>query len=200
MAALAAVTLPGIASLSGRTPWRDDRNTARPVERGVEDAAGARILLTPRQIVETRNSALWPTEMRSLLRVDHPLEYGAWLWNDRGVPAGKTTIRIDLGTQLLSVARGGHEIGTAVILYGASGHDTPVGRFPILAKSADYRSRTYDAPMPYALRLTADGVAIHGSDVRWGRATHGCVGLPLAFARKLFGHVARGDEVLIVRS
>ena len=138
--------------------------------------------------------------MQSLLRVDHPLRYGEWGWHDHGLPAGKRTVRVDLRTQLLSVARDGHEIGTAVILYGATGHQTPVGRFPILSKNATYRSVSYDAPMPYALRLTRDGVAIHGSDVQQGRATHGCIGLPLAFARKLFAEVRPGDEVLILRS
>ena len=93
----------------------------------------------------------------------------------------------------------GQEIGTAVILYGADGLPTPTGKFPILAKLKDHRSATYDgAPMPFTLRLTGDGVSIHGSDVRWGFATHGCVGVPTAFAAKLFDAVKTGDEVLIV--
>jgi lipoprotein-anchoring transpeptidase ErfK/SrfK len=97
------------------------------------------------------------------------------------------------------VFRGGHEIGTAVILYGASEKETPAGVFPVLAKMRDHKSITYDnAPMPYTLRLTDDGVSIHGSDVRWGRATHGCIGVPLEFAHKLFDQVAKGDQVTIV--
>ena len=57
----------------------------------------------------------------------------------------------------------------------------------------------YDnAPMPYTLRLTGDGVSIHGSNVRWGFATHGCIGIPKAFAAKLFSVAKVGDEVLIV--
>ena len=100
---------------------------------------------------------------------------------------------------LMSVFRSGHEIGTAVILYGADGLPTPTGKFPILAKLKDHRSITYDnAPMPYTLRLTPDGVSIHGSNVRWGFATHGCVGVPKEFAAKLFDVVKKGDEVLIV--
>jgi lipoprotein-anchoring transpeptidase ErfK/SrfK len=117
------------------------------------------------------------------------------------VPAGRTWIRVDLDTQLISVFRAGHEIGTAVILYGADGVPTPTGHFPILAKLKDHRSSTYDgAPMPYTLRLTADGVSIHGSNVRWGFATHGCVGVPTTFAAKLFQVVKKGDEVVIVNS
>ena len=101
-------------------------------------------------------------------------------------------------SQILSVFRGGDEIGTAVILYGADNVPTPRGKFPIQAKLKDHHSATYDAPMPYTLRLTADGVSIHASDVRWGRATHGCIGVPKAFAARLFNTVSVGDEVLIV--
>jgi lipoprotein-anchoring transpeptidase ErfK/SrfK len=54
--------------------------------------------------------------------------------------------------------------------------------------------------MPYSLWLTGDGVAVHGSDVRWGRATHGCVGVPVDFARRLFAAAEEGDVVHIVRS
>jgi hypothetical protein len=163
-------------------------------------ASEGRVYLAAVQVAQTRDLNLWPMEVQSLLRVDHPLEYGQWIWNDRGIAAGRTTIRVDLGTQLISVIRGGHEIGTSVILYGAATHATPTGRFPILSKAADYHSQTYDAPMPYALRLTQDGIAIHGSNVLSGRATHGCIGLPLEFARRLFGKVKRGDIVLILRS
>ncbi len=45
--------------------------------------------------------------------------------------------------------------------------------------------------MPYMLRLTGDGVAIHDSKVEWGYATHGCIGVPVAFAKALFGVMGR---------
>ncbi|WP_231621726.1 L,D-transpeptidase [Sphingomonas sp. 37zxx] len=162
--------------------------------------SNGRIKLDPQQVAQTRDDRLWPTKIQSLLHVDHPLAYGEWVWNDRSVPAGKQSIRVDLTTQIISVLRDGHEVGTAVILYGADNHETPLGRFPILSKSADYRSRAYDVPMPFAMQLTTDGVFIHGSNVRLGSATHGCIGLPQEFAEKLFEQAQRGDEVLIVRS
>jgi hypothetical protein len=43
-----------------------------------------------------------------------------------------------------------------------------------------------------------DGVAIHGSDVREGAGTHGCLGVPLDFGEKLFAQVERGTEVLVL--
>ena len=125
------------------------------------------------------------------------MRYGSYLWNEAGAGAGEVRLSVDLRRQLLSVFRGGDEVGTAVILYGADGRPTPRGRFPVLAKLRDHRSSTYDAPMPFTLRLTGDGVSIHGSNVRRGAATHGCIGVPTEFARKLFTIVRRGDLVVI---
>ena len=136
--------------------------------------------------------------IQSMLNIRTPMTYGEHRWDDAGVPAGPVWIRIDLHDQILSVFRAGHEIGTAVVLYGADAKPTPIGTFPIIARLKDHRSSAYDAPMPYTLRLTPDGVAIHGSNVRWGAATHGCIGVPTDFAAKLFDQVAVGTPVTIV--
>ena len=158
-----------------------------------------RTILTAPQLQEAYAAGEVDRPIKSLLNVPSRLSYGEFVWNDRGVPQGPAWIRVDLKSQILSVFRSGHEIGTAVILYGTDGLPTPTGKFPILAKLKDHRSATYDnAPMPYTLRLTPDGVSIHGSNVRWGFATHGCVGVPTAFAAKMFAAVSTGDEVLIV--
>jgi len=135
--------------------------------------------------------------VRSLLNVQRRMRYGDYVWNDASVPPGETWVRIDLARQTMSVFRGGHEIGTTVILYGTDGKPTPTGIFPILEKAVEHRSTLYDAEMPYMLRLTGDGVAIHASNVRRGSATHGCIGVPTAFAARLFGVVKRGDLVAI---
>lgn len=174
----------------------------RPQEsvRPPPQAKGPRIVLDQAQQRQARSAGGFEQAPRSLLRVDRPMEYGDFLWNETGVPPGPITLRVDLRTQLISIFRGGHEIGTAVVLYGADAKETPVGRFPILWKGKDHRSSLYDAPMPYTLRLTGDGVSIHGSDVRWGAATHGCIGVPTEFAAKLYEQVKVGDPVSITRS
>lgn len=136
--------------------------------------------------------------VRSVLDIRAPMRFGSYVWNTDNIPAGPVWVRVDLERQILSVFRGGHEIGSAVILYGTDGKPTPTGRFTVLQKDADYHSRTYDAPMPYMLRLTDDGVAIHASNVRDGWATHGCIGVPLAFARLLFAEMQQGDMVAIM--
>jgi hypothetical protein len=136
--------------------------------------------------------------VRSALNIPGPMHFGSFVWNEDRIPDGPVWIRIDLSHQLLSVFRAGHEIGTTVIVYGSDGKPTPIGAFHILQKSAHYYSHTYDAPMPFALRLTNDGVAIHGSDVRAGWATHGCIGVPLEFARLLFSASEKGTTVVIL--
>ena len=136
--------------------------------------------------------------VRSMLNITSPMHFGDFAWNEHRIPAGPVWVRIDLSRQLLSVFRAGHEIGTAIILYGTDGKPTPTGRFAILEKDKDHYSHSYDAPMPYMLRLTNDGVAIHGSNVRKGWATHGCIGIPLDFARLLFAATSKGDEVAIL--
>ena len=176
------------------------REPARPAVAGPVAAAipANRIAVTPAAMRQALAAGQIDRPIKSILRVPARMQYGDFRWDDAGVPAGPLWIRVDTRAQLISVFRAGHEIGTAVILYGADGLETPVGKFPILAKLKDHRSATYDAPMPYTLRLTRDGVAIHASDVRWGFATHGCVGVPDDFARKLFAAASVGDEVFVV--
>jgi lipoprotein-anchoring transpeptidase ErfK/SrfK len=157
-----------------------------------------RFRLTAKQAHEAFATGHYARPIATLLDIQAPLRFGEYRWNDADVPANPTWVSIDLQRQLISVFRGPHEIGSAVILFGAQTRETPVGTFPILAKLKHHRSITYgNAPMPYTLRLTADGVSIHGSNVRDGYATHGCIGVPVDFAAKLFDAVSRGDKVII---
>lgn len=158
-----------------------------------------RIFLTSAQVNQALATKALDRPVRSLLAVSAPLHFGDFVWNDAGVPTGTTWLRVDLRSQLISVFRAGHEIGTAVIVYGADDKQTPAGHLHILGKARDHRSSLYDAAMPYTLRLTDDGVSIHASSVRWGAATHGCIGVPPAFAKRLFEATHVGDEVLVVR-
>lgn len=138
-----------------------------------------------------------PFVVRRILDLKKPLSHGDYVWDESGAPDGPVVITVDLAAQVVSIFRDGYEIGTAAIIYGADNMPTPLGVFPILQKDADHVSNLYDAPMPYMLRLTNDGVAIHASDVRYGNATHGCVGVPTGFARKLFAATRIGDRVIV---
>ena len=85
------------------------------------------------------------------------------------MPAGPLIITVDLDARVLSVFRGGYEIAATAVLLGTTDKPTPTGLFPITQKDADHVSNIYDgAPMPYMMRLTNDGVTIHGTKVENG--------------------------------
>lgn len=163
-----------------------------------EGAGSNRVFLSTTDGIEASRRGLIPAGTRSILATGGKLDFGEWRWDDRNVPAGPVSVRVDLDRQLVSVFQGRDEIGTAVIVYGIEGKETPRGRLPILGKARDYHSITYDAPMPYALWLRGDGVALHGSSVSMGKATNGCIGVPVEFAEKLFAVAQPGDIVEVI--
>jgi len=139
--------------------------------------------------------------IKSILPIEGTIRYGDWFWDESAAPrSGKLVITVDLEARVISAFRDGHEIGTAVVLVGTQEHPTPLGSFPILTKERNNVSEKYNnAPMPWTLRLTWDGIAIHGSPVMNGYASHGCIGVPDDFAAKLFAAAGRGDKVIITR-
>ncbi len=184
-----AVPLAGGAALA----MIDLRPAATPV---------ARVAAKPVARVATPRPAPAPTEtpytVKRVLAVASPMKFGEWHWDEKGAPAtGEIVITVDLEAQVLSVFRDGYEIGTAVALYGADVKPTPLGVFKVSQRDADHVSNLYDAPMPYMLRLTNDGISIHGSNVQAGYMTHGCVGVPTVFAKKLFAVTKLGTKVIV---
>lgn len=167
------------------------RPVVQPLAAPVPPAASA-----PVEIAGTN-----PFVIKSILPIEGSIRYGDWFWDESAAPAtGKMVITIDLEARVISAFRDGHEIGTAVVLLGTQEHPTPLGTFPILTKERDNVSEKYNnAPMPWTLRLTWDGIAIHGSPVMNGYASHGCIGVPDDFAAKLFAATKRGDKVVITR-
>ncbi|MEH6789500.1 L,D-transpeptidase family protein [Parasphingorhabdus sp.] len=135
--------------------------------------------------------------VKRILQIDEPFVHGYYKWDDEGVPDGELVVTVDLKAESISVFRAGYEIGAAVITFGDSEKPTPTGVFPITQKSKDHVSNIYGSPMPYMMRLTNDGVAIHASDVKWGWGTRGCIGVPLEFARLLFEQAKLGDRVIV---
>ena len=142
-----------------------------------------------------------PFTIKRILPIAGPIKYGQWFWNDKNVPAGPLVITVDLDARVLSVFRDGYEIGATAVLVGTDDYPTPLGTFPILSRERHNVSEKYgDAPMPWTLRLTGDGVAIHGGHpVALGWASHGCIGAPNDFMKKLFPLAGVGDKVIITR-
>lgn len=187
-----AVAILGLIAGQGKKP----APSAIPVEK--QDTDTKRIKWAGNAATQSLHRQFQTPEMTSILNIRKPLSYGEFVWNEDGVAPGPVWIRVDLSTQIMSVFRGGDEIGTAVIMYGADEKPTPTGRFPVMWKKQSHQSSLYDAEMPYTLRLTNDGVSIHGADVRASAATHGCVSIPTDFAALLFSQIKVGDPVIIL--
>lgn len=126
------------------------------------------------------------------------LKPGEWVWKPEIAPDGPVLVYVDLGRQRATVYRNGVRIGVSTVSSGKDGYETPTGVFTILEKDKDHRSRTYDdAPMPYQQRLTWKGVALHAGNLPGFPASHGCVRLPMEFAKKLFAVTPMGGTVVI---
>jgi lipoprotein-anchoring transpeptidase ErfK/SrfK len=127
------------------------------------------------------------------------LRPGQYRWNPEAAPAeGPVSVVVSLPLQRAFVFRGGVLIGVSTISSGQPGYDTPTGVFTILQKKVEHYSNLYDnAPMPYMQRLTWDGVALHAGQIPGHPASHGCVRLPRAFARLLYGVTELGAEVIV---
>jgi len=86
----------------------------------------------------------------------------------------------------------------APVSTGTAGRETPAGVFSVVQKDKDHRSSLYDdAWMPHMLRITWNGIALHGGPLPGYAASHGCVRMPFGFAEKLFDKVPIGTRVVI---
>jgi len=126
------------------------------------------------------------------------LKPGDFDWRPEASPFGDMLLVVSLPHQLLYAYRGGLQIGRSTVSTGRPGYETPTGVFTILQKEVEHRSNLYDdAPMPYMQRLTWDGVALHAGALPGYPASHGCIRLPSAFAKLLYG-VTTNETVVIV--
>ncbi len=192
-----AGTAIGGAAIAESEPGRASRSiaarsvplTAPAPAQGPQSAIAARIAA----------DATRPFVIKRILPIEGPIEYGEWHWDEEGVPEGPLLITVDLDARTISVFRDGYEIGAAAVMLGTDEHPTPTGTFPILSKERHNVSEEYsNAPMPWTLRLTHDGIAIHGgNEVENGYASHGCIGIPNELAERLFDEASKGDKVVI---
>jgi len=126
------------------------------------------------------------------------LKPGEFIWDGDAVPSGPIVVVVSLPEQRADVYRNGIRIGVTTVSTGKPGHATPTGVFMVLQKDKDHHSKTYNnAAMPYAERLTWDGVALHAGGLPGYPSSHGCVHLPSEFARQLFEVSPMGMTVVI---
>jgi lipoprotein-anchoring transpeptidase ErfK/SrfK len=198
MAALALFTVTVVASAALLLKQGDGPAAALPPQSAPAEFAQAEAATStppaPQKPADER------FVIKRILPISGAIKYGEWHWDDKDVPPGPIVVTVDLDARVLSVFRGGYEIGATAVLLGTSETPTPLGLFPIKWKDKDHYSSKYDsAPMPYTMNLTADGVAIHGTQVEKGYASHGCVGVPDDFAARLFAIAPVGTQVYITR-
>lgn len=131
-------------------------------------------------------------------RIADQLKPGQWVWAPQVATNGPLLVYVDLSRQLATVYRNGVRIAVTTISSGKPGHETPTGVFTILQKDANHHSSKYNnAPMRYQERLTWDGVALHAGGLPGYPESHGCVHLPIEFARELFGITSLGATVVV---
>ncbi|WP_422125379.1 L,D-transpeptidase family protein [Sphingobium arseniciresistens] len=131
-----------------------------------------------------------------LRQASRSLKPGEYLWDERLVSSGEISLHVSIAEQRLYVYRGGRLVAVSTVSTGMAGHRTPTGNFTVLQKRQWHRSNLYsNAPMPFMQRLTWGGIALHAGENPGRPASHGCIRLPYAFARRLFGETALGTRV-----
>jgi lipoprotein-anchoring transpeptidase ErfK/SrfK len=113
---------------------------------------------------------------------------------------GLLSVVISIDKQQLTLYSDGHPIAHSRVSTGTPGRPTPTGVFSVIQKDRWHRSNLYDdAPMYYMQRITWSGVAMHQGIVPNYPASHGCIRLPEAFAKQLWGVTRLGVRVIVAR-
>jgi len=155
--------------------------------------------------LETYEAKMEATDAASQARVDmveafgdKSLRPGQYVWRDVPETAGAERVVISLSDQLAYLYRGATLVAVSTVSSGQAGRDTPTGVFSVLDKRPFYRSKKYDnAPMPWMQRIDQYGIALHAGYNPGVPASHGCVRLPVAFAKKLYSTTEVGTPVYI---
>lgn len=134
----------------------------------------------------------------SVVEAAERMKAGDFIWAPEIAPTGPLLMIVSRATQRATLYRNGVPIAITTVSTGKRGHETPTGVFTILERQVEHYSSLYDsAPMPYMQRLTWGGVALHGGSLPGYPASHGCIRLPQAFARLLYGVTRLGMTVIV---
>jgi len=111
-------------------------------------------------------------------------------------------IVVDLSEQRAYAIEDGMIVFDGRISSGKRGRETPTGEFRILEKKRRHISNRWPKPkggakMPYMLRLTYDGIAMHLGYVPNRPASHGCIRMKNGFAQRMYRWAEVGTPVRI---
>jgi peptidoglycan hydrolase-like protein with peptidoglycan-binding domain len=102
-----------------------------------------------------------------------------------------------LDRQLLLIIHGDHVIRTLPISSGAGG-GTPPGTYTVYSKAPMSWSKQFEVWLPWASYFNR-GIAFHGyPDVPVVAASHGCVRVPMKFAREVYNQLPPGARVDVI--
>ena len=163
------------------------------------------MVTTPAFALETYEAKMEASDAASQARADmldafgpKDLKPGQFVWRNVPDGAGPERVVIGLSDQMAYLYRGDTLVAAAAISTGRDEKPTPTGIFSVLDKKPFYRSKKYDnAPMPWMQRIDGFGIALHGGYNPGYPASHGCIRLPTAFAKKLYSVTGVGTPVFI---
>jgi len=109
-------------------------------------------------------------------------------------------IVVDLHKQIAYALEDGNIKFQGKVSSGKRGRATPEGDYKILQKKRHHRSNMWPKPkggakMPYMLRLTNSGIAMHSGNVRRRAASHGCIRMSPRLAKKMYKWARVGTVV-----
>ena len=168
-------------------------------------AFGTLTTATPASALETYEAQMQASDAASQARIDMDeafgpkvLRPGQYVWRDVPEAAGPERVVISLSDQMAYMYRGDTLMAAATISTGRDDKSTPSGIFSVLNKTPMHHSNKYDnAPMPFAQFFESHGIAMHAGYNPGHPASHGCVRLPAAFAKKLYSVTDIGTPVYI---
>ncbi len=166
---------------------------------------GSAIASTHAYALETDEAKMQASDAASQARIDmldafgpKVLKPGQYVWREVPDGSGPERVVISLSDQMAYLYRGDALEAATTISSGRDTKPTPTGIFSVLTKTPFYRSKKYDnAPMPYALFFEPHGIALHAGLVGDEPNSHGCVHLPMSFAKKLYSVTDVGTPVYI---
>lgn len=115
---------------------------------------------------------------------------------------GYQEIVVDLSLQKAYAIEDGNIVLEGRISSGKEGRETPIGDYTIMQKKRLHRSNLWPKPnggakMPYMMRLTNSGIAMHLGYVPNRPASHGCIRMKNGFAQKIYRWAKVGTKVVV---
>ena len=107
-------------------------------------------------------------------------------------------VEISISSQRATLYKNEQPVESTTISTGVRGKETKKGKYIITNKEPLHISSIYKgAKMPFFMRLNCGDFGMHQGVVTGSPASHGCIRLPAAIARKWYSRVPAGTEVSI---